>query len=139
MYIYVYVCINRRLEYTYIYIYLYIPIYIYIGIYIYSCSVAKLYQTLCLFVTPWTAAWQASLSFSISQSFLKLMSIVSLMPPNHLILCCSLLLLPSIYISISFSLSLSIYRYIHEYAYNLYLFIYVYFLFPEYFETNLQM
>ena len=47
------------------------------------------------FVTPWTAACQASLSFTISQSFLKLMSIES-MPSNHLILCCPLLL-PSIF------------------------------------------
>ena len=53
-----------------------------------------------LFVTPWTAACQASLSFSISQSLLKLMSIASLMPSNHLILCHPLLLLPSIFPSI---------------------------------------
>ena len=50
-----------------------------------------------LFVTPWTAACQASLSFTISQSLLKLMSIESVMPSNHLILCHSLLLLPSIF------------------------------------------
>ena len=42
-----------------------------------------------LFATPWTAARQASLSFTNSQSLLKLMSIESVMPPNHLILCCS--------------------------------------------------
>ena len=53
-----------------------------------------------LFVTPWTAAHQASLSFTISQSLLKLMSIVSVMPSNHLILCRPLLLLPSILPSI---------------------------------------
>ena len=47
------------------------------------------------FVTPWTAARQASLSFTISQSLPKLMSIESVMPSNHLILCCPLLLLPS--------------------------------------------
>ena len=47
-----------------------------------------------LFVTPWTAAPQASLSFTISQSLLKLTSIVSLMLSNHLILCCPLFLLP---------------------------------------------
>jgi len=46
-----------------------------------------------LFVTPWNAARQASLSFTISQSLLKLMSIESVMPSNHLILCCLLLLL----------------------------------------------
>ena len=48
-----------------------------------------------LFVTPWTAAHQASLSFTISQSLLKLMSIESVMLSNHLIFCCPLLLLPS--------------------------------------------
>ena len=53
-----------------------------------------------LFATPWTAARRASLSFSISQGLLKLMSIKSVMPSNHLILCCPLLLLPSIFPSI---------------------------------------
>ena len=48
-----------------------------------------------LFVTPWTVACQASLSFTNSQSLLKLMSIESVMPSNHLILCCLLLLQPS--------------------------------------------
>ena len=49
-----------------------------------------------LFATPWTAAHQASLSFANSQSLLKLMSIESVMPSNHLILCRPLLLLPPI-------------------------------------------
>ena len=49
-----------------------------------------------LFETPWTAANQASLSITNSQNLLKLMSIESVMPSNHLILCCPLLLLPSI-------------------------------------------
>ena len=53
-----------------------------------------------LFVTPWTAARQASLSFTISQSLLKLMSIESVMPSNHLILYHPLLLPPSIFPSI---------------------------------------
>ena len=53
-----------------------------------------------LFVTPWTAAFQAYLSFTISQSLLKLMSIDSMMPSNHLILCRPLLLLPLIFPSI---------------------------------------
>ena len=63
------------------------------------------------FVTPWTAACQASLSFNISWSLLKLMSIESMMPSNHLILCYPLLLLPSVFPSIrwpkywSFSIS----------------------------------
>ena len=52
------------------------------------------------FVTPWTAAHQASLSITNSQSLLKLMSIESLMPSNHLLLCCPLLLPPSIFPSI---------------------------------------
>ena len=53
-----------------------------------------------LFATPWTAARQASLSITNSQVLLKLMSIESVMPSNHLILCCPLLLLPSIFPSI---------------------------------------
>ena len=56
-----------------------------------------------LFGTPWIAACQASLSFTISQSLLKLMSIVSVMPSNHLILCHPLLFLPSIFPSIRVS------------------------------------
>ena len=58
------------------------------------CSVTKSCPTLC---HPWTAACQASLSFTISWSLFKLMCIESVMPSNHLILCCPLLLLPSIF------------------------------------------
>ena len=50
--------------------------------------------------TPWTAAHQASLSFATSQNLLKLMSTESVMPSNHLVLCCPLRLLPSIFPSI---------------------------------------
>ena len=53
-----------------------------------------------LLATPGTAACQASLSFTISQSLLKLMSIESVMPSNHLVLCCPLLFPPSIFPSI---------------------------------------
>ena len=53
-----------------------------------------------LFVTPWTAAHQASLSITNSQRLLKLMSIESVMPSNHLILCRPLLFLPSVFPSI---------------------------------------
>ena len=53
-----------------------------------------------LFVTPWTAALQASLSFTITQSLLNLMSIESVMTSNHLIFCHPLLLLSSIFPSI---------------------------------------
>ena len=65
-------------------------------IYIELCSVAQS----CLTVTPWTAACQTSLSITNSQSLLKLMSIESVMPSNHLILCRPLLLLPLIFPSI---------------------------------------
>ena len=51
----------------------------------------------CLFATPWTVASQAYLSITNSQSWLKLMSIKSVMPSNHLILCRPLLFLPSIF------------------------------------------
>ena len=54
-----------------------------------------------LFVTPRTAACQAPLFFTVSQSSLKFMSIESVMLSNHLILCCPLLLLPSVFPSIS--------------------------------------
>ena len=60
-------------------------------------SVAQSCLVLC---NPWIAAWQASLSITNSRSLLKLMSIESVMPLNHLILCCPLLFLPSIFSSI---------------------------------------
>ena len=63
--------------------------------------VVQLLSCVLLFATPWTAAHQASLSFTISRSLLKLMSIDSVMPFNHLILCHHpLLCLPSIFPSI---------------------------------------
>ena len=62
--------------------------------------VVQLLSHVQLFVTPWTVAYQASLSFTISQSFLKLISIESMMPSNHLILYHPLLFLPSIFPSI---------------------------------------
>ena len=61
-----------------------------------SFSVSQSFQSLShvqLFATPWTAACQATLSIANSWSLLKLMSIESVMPSNHLILCCPLLLL----------------------------------------------
>ena len=57
-------------------------------------SVTKLCPTLC---DPRTAAHQASLSFTVSQSFLKVMSVEPVMPSNHLVLCCLFLLLPSVF------------------------------------------
>ena len=59
--------------------------------------VVQLLSRVQLFSTPWTAAHQASLSFTISQSLLKLMSTELVMPSNHLILCHPLLLPPSIF------------------------------------------
>ena len=63
------------------------------------CSVQSL-SRVWLIMTPWTTAHQVSLSITNSQSLLKLISIESLMPSNHLILCHPLLLLPSIFPSI---------------------------------------
>ena len=62
-----------------------------------SSAVVQLCPALC---DPWTKAHQASLSFTISWSLLKAMSIESVMPSNHLILCHPLLLLPSVFPSI---------------------------------------
>ena len=61
------------------------------------CSVTNLCLTLC---DPWASACQASLSHTISQSWPKFMSIESVMPSNHLILCFPLILLPSVFPSI---------------------------------------
>ena len=64
--------------------------------YIYAVVVAQLLSRVQLFVTPWTAACQASLSITNSWSSLKLMSTEWVMPSSHLILCRPLLLLPPI-------------------------------------------
>ena len=63
-------------------------------------SSVQLFSHVQLFATPWTAAHQASLSITNSQRLCRLMSIESVMPSNHLILCCPLLLLPSVFPSI---------------------------------------
>ena len=63
-------------------------------------DVVQLLRRVRLFATPWTAACQASLYFTISRSLLKLMSVESVMPSDHLILFHPLLLLPSIFPSI---------------------------------------
>ena len=63
-------------------------------------SAVSLFSRVRLFATPWTAACQASLSISNSRTLLKLTSIESVIPSNHLILCRPLLLLPSIFPSI---------------------------------------
>ena len=79
----------------------------------YSCSILVVFvvQSPCqvqLFVTPWTAACQAPLSLTISWSLPKFMSIKSVMPSNHHILCCPLLL-PSLFPSIRvFSIELPV-------------------------------
>ena len=63
-------------------------------------NLVRLLSCIQLFAAPWTAACQVSLSITNSQSLLKLISIESVMPSNHLILCRPLLLLPSIFPSI---------------------------------------
>ena len=68
----------------------------FIGIHMYFSSANHIQ----LFVIPWTAVYQAYLSITNSRSLLKLMSIKSVMPSNHLILCHPLLFLPSIFPSI---------------------------------------
>ena len=65
-----------------------------------SVQLTELLSRVGLFVTPWTAAHQASLSITNSRGLLKLMSIESVMPSNHLILCHPLRLPPSIFPSI---------------------------------------
>ena len=65
--------------------------------YIHQFSSVQSLSSVWLFATQWTAACQASLSITNSQSLLKLISIELVMPSNHLILCCPLLLLPSIF------------------------------------------
>ena len=71
------------------------------------CQFSSLQSLSCvwLFVTPWIVALQASRSTANSQSLLKLMSIKLVMPSNHLILCCFLLLLKSFPASVSFQMS----------------------------------
>ena len=78
--------------------------------------------------TPWTAAHHASLCFTISWSLLKLRSIELVMPPNRLILCHPLLLLPSIFPSIRvFSESYTIIRLCHN-------FFFFFFFWPQFFH-----
>ena len=72
------------------------------GVYTYKISSVQSLSRVQIFATPWTVARQASLSFTNSQSLLKLMSISSLIPCNHLILCRPLLFPPSIFPSIRF-------------------------------------
>ena len=85
-----------------------VPLYIYIyktfaisRLFKYIVIVVQYLSHVRLFVTSWTAARQASLSITNSQSLPKLMSIESVMPSNHLDLCHPLLLLPSMFPSVS--------------------------------------
>ena len=72
-------------------------------------AVVQLLSRVRFFASPWTAACQTSLSFTISQSLLKLMSIESMMPSNHLVLCHPLLLLPLIWVVHSSYLTIFLY------------------------------
>ena len=76
----------------------------------YHFSSIQLLSHVQIFATPWTAACQAFLSITNSQSLLKLMPIESVRPSKHLILCCPLLLLPSIFPSIRVFSSKSVLR-----------------------------
>ena len=69
---------------------------------LYACNILFLisHSVVSDSATPWTATHQASLSFTISWSLIKLMSVESVIPSNRLILCCPLLLLPSVFPSI---------------------------------------
>ena len=70
--------------------------FLFVFIFSFCCSYCLVAQFVSDSVTPWTVACQASLSFTVSWSLFKLMSIESVMPSNHLILCRPLLLLPSV-------------------------------------------
>ena len=70
------------------------------GVVIFYVVIVQLLSHVRLFMTPWTAACQASLFFTISQSLLKFMSIEFMVLFNHLIICHPFLLLPSIFLSI---------------------------------------
>ena len=103
-----YLCEMMNVNKTYhrnsfvIYIYVCVCVCVCVCVYVcmYQFSSVQSLSTVWLFATPWTAAFQASLSITNSWSLLKLMSIKSVMPSNHLILCHPLLLLPSIFPSI---------------------------------------
>ena len=83
------------------FIYVFMPVWMYYKLYFVKkncrCLVTQSFLTLC---DPWTAACQASLSFTVFQNLFKFMSIDSMMPSNHLILCHPLLLLSSVFPSI---------------------------------------
>ena len=112
--IYIYVCmyIYTHMEYIHIYIWSHIVTSIILGdgvyIHIHICVYICIYQYISQFshsvvsdsATPWTVAHQTSLSITNSQSLIKVMSFMSVMPSNHLILCHPLLLPPSVFPSI---------------------------------------
>ena len=80
---------------------------------VYILTVVQWLHHVQLFATPWTAACQASLSFPISQNLLKLISIDWVMPSNHLILCCPLLLAFQYFCRFEMEI-LVLYREIHQ-------------------------
>ena len=100
MCVYIYIYINYCQFTIYVYIYIYVGTYICTYIYIYKLVSVQLLSHVWLFETPWAAACQTSLSITNSWNLFKLMSIELVMPSNHLILYCPLLLLLSILPSI---------------------------------------
>ena len=95
---------SKWISHIYMYVYSFFRFFCHIGhcrvLSRVPCVVVQLLNCVQLFVTPWTAARQASLSFTVSWSLLKFMSIESMMLSNHLILCFSLLLLLLVFSSI---------------------------------------
>ena len=98
---------RQKFLFSYIYICVCVCVCLCMCIYILSCVCVYIYilsfqslSRLRLFVTPWTPAYQAALYITNSRSLLKLMSIESVMPFNHHILCCPVLLMLSIFPSI---------------------------------------
>ena len=89
-------CLSTLVVFSSIYIFLFF----FILFIIYCCCSCSVVSHVRIFATPWSTLYQASLSFTISQSLLKFMSTESVMPSNHLIFCHPLLLLPSNFPSI---------------------------------------
>ena len=97
----------------------------YVHVYLFFISSVQSLSPVQLFVTPWTTACRASLSITNSWSLLKLMSIESEMPSNHLILCCPLLLLPSIFPSIKVFSNESVFPKYWNIYYSSYIYVYI--------------
>ena len=99
---------NKKTEFTVSAIAVLFRMVSYFYLSVFLLAIVQLLSYVQLFVTPWTAACQAPRSFSVSQSLLKFMCTESVILSNHLILCCTLLLLPSIFPASVFSSELAL-------------------------------